>query len=403
MDALTIFHISIEFWGAIFCVIALMCIAADRNSQTVDKRVKIGLQLSCLVLMVSDSLYMGLRGNPDDWVYYVVRVSKYLVFFSNYIYMCLIVVYLWQLMAEPEEEKPRRVYWVMGLSAFCVVLITISQWNGMIYYFDDVNMYHRSTFYIVIQLAVVVQIIIIFTIYMQYRKRLSRFISYAVVSFFLLSTVTTLLVVLGTKLSLQNIAVVVATQIIFAVEFIDMSQRLGRSQEAYAKANYAAHHDPMTGLCNKNWGMSQITDYINSMEVDDKATLCFVDIDDFKKINDVYGHMTGDYWIKEIAMLLHHMCRKDDVICRFGGDEYLMLLKGVADAQVLQTRVSHLHEQMESRAAEREENVHVSIGACTITGWGHSVKEAIKQADAALYEGKRNGKGKCVVYAMEKK
>jgi PleD family two-component response regulator len=78
-----------------------------------------------------------------------------------------------------------------------------------------------------------------------------------------------------------------------------------------------------------------------------------------------------------------------------------MLLKGVADADVLQTRVLHLNEQMDARAAERGENVHVSIGACTITGWGNTVKDAIKHADAALYDGKRHGKGKCVVYSMD--
>jgi diguanylate cyclase (GGDEF)-like protein len=401
MSVNTIFHISIEFWGAVLCVIAFFCVVADKETRRVQRYVKIGMQLCCMVLMISDSLYMGLRGNPADWVYYIVRVSKYLVFFSNYIYMMLIVVYLWQLICDEGEPMPKRLYIVDALSIFSILMITISLFNGMIYYFDEGNMYHRSTFYALIQLAVVGQIIVIFTVYIQYRKRLSRFVSGAIIAYFVLSTVTTLLVVLKTPFSLQNLAVVVATLIMFAVDYFDMSSKLGKSRAAYSKANYAAQHDSMTDIYNKEWGMAHITEFIEGMEDGDKASLCFIDIDDFKHINDRYGHMTGDYWIKEIATLLRKTCRRDDVICRFGGDEYLLLLKGVDDAEVLKSRVFQLNEHLKVRSVERGQDVHVSIGACTITGGGHEVKQVIKLADAALYEGKRGGKNTCVIYHME--
>ncbi len=398
---MTIFHISIEFWGGILCVVAFVCMLAERDTRRTQKRIKIGMQMCCLLLMVTDSLYMGLRGNPADWVYWIVRVCKYLVFFSNYIYMILIVVYLWQLMSDGDEKMPKRLLAVGALSVMCIVLITVSQFNGMIFYFDDVNMYHRGTYYLIIQLAVVAQIILIFTVYIQYRKRLSRYVSYALIAYFVLSTVTTMLVVLGTGLSLQNFAVVIATQVMFAVDYVDMLHRLDKSEAAYSKANYAANHDSMTGICNKEWGMKLITEFVNGMREDDGASLCFIDIDDFKQINDKYGHMTGDYWIKEIAGLLRKICRKDDVICRFGGDEYLLLMKGIDDAEVIKSKFCQLSEHLKLRAVERGQEVHVSIGACMITGAGHSMQQAVKLADEALYEGKRGGKNTCVVYRLD--
>lgn len=163
MSVLTILHISLEFWGAFLCMFALVGIIAGTSRFKADRKTKIGMQICCLVLMISDMCYMALNGNPNSTAhYYITRVSKYMVFFSNYTYLGFSVVFLWQSLAEIGENVPKRVYVVISISIACIMLVTISQFNGMIYYFDDNNVYHRNTFYPIIQIAVIVAIAITF-------------------------------------------------------------------------------------------------------------------------------------------------------------------------------------------------------------------------------------------------
>ena len=75
------------------------------------------------------------------------------------------------------------------------------------------------------------------------------------------------------------------------------------------------------------------------MQEDDQAVLIFVDIDDFKQINDTYGHKVGDFWIREVAQTLKRLYRHDDIIVRFGGDEYVALIKNTATALLLHKSV----------------------------------------------------------------
>lgn len=402
MSVLTILYISLEFWEAFLCVFALIGIIVGTSRFKADKKTKIGMQICCLVLMVSDMCYMALNGNSNSIAhYYIVRVSKFMVFFSNYTYLGLSSVFLWQSLAEIGENIPKRVYAVRLISAACIVLIIISQFNGMIYYFDSSNTYHRSTFYPVIQGAVMVSIVIMFSILMQYRKRLDNFMVCALMSYFVMPVIATILILLNTGLSLQNFAVVMSTQIMFAVDFIDMSHRLDKSQAAYVKAKYASQHDSMTGAYNKAAGLNMIKSYMADMGENDAASLCFIDIDDFKSINDTLGHVVGDYWIKQIAGLLIKTCRAEDIVCRFGGDEYLVLLKGTVDTEALQSKIFQFDQHLKLKSIERGHDVHCSIGVCQIVGGRHSLNRAIELADEALYEVKRSGKNSCVIYQID--
>lgn len=400
MSTLALFHIAIEFWGALVCIFALVGVIWGHSKLKAHKSVRIELQICCLLLMVNDSLAWGFRGQSGELAYYMVRISNFMVFFSNYIYMSVMSVFLWQLMSELDEKMPKRIYIIMAFSVLGIVLLVVSQFTGWFYTFDESNRYCRSDGYFVSQLIAVAGIALNLSVFVQYRKRLEKSIFYAIVSYFVLPVIATIITLFHYGLSLQNFATVISTQIMFAMDMIDASSRLNKSQAAYARASYAAHHDSMTGICNKTWGMTQIRGYIENMDEMDKASLCFIDIDDFKSINDRYGHITGDFWIKEIAALLYSTCRKDDIICRFGGDEYLVLLKDVADTDALRSRVMQLNEHLKLKSIEQGQDVHCSVGICMINGNGHSIDEGIELADAALYEVKRGGKGSCVIYHL---
>ncbi len=400
MSTLTMFQVSIEFMGAVVCIIALFGVIFVHSGLKAKESVRIELQVCCLLLMVSDMLAWIFNGQSGTLACYMVRISNFVLFATNCVYMSVMPVFLWQLMRELDEKMPKRIYVVMWLSLIGLICIVISQFTGIFYYIDGNNVYHRGDWYILAQAIPIVGIALSLSVVIQYGKRLEKQIAYAAVLYFVLPTIATVLMLFQYGFALQNFAVVISTQIMFAMDMIDASTRLNKSQAAYDKANYAAHHDPMTGICNKTWGMTQIRSYIENMDEKDKASLCFIDIDDFKSINDKYGHITGDYWIKEVAGLLYRMCRNEDIICRFGGDEYLILLKGIADTDAMKSRVFQLNEHLKLKSIEQGQEVHCSVGVCMIKGDGHSVEQGIELADAALYEVKRGGKGSCVIYQL---
>lgn len=280
-------------------------------------------------------------------------------------------------------------------------MLILSQFFKFFYSFNANNLYQRETWYSVTQIIAILGIILNFSLLLEYRKRLSRAIFYAILSYFILPTIATIVLIFYYGLSLQNLALVISTQIMFSVDVIDVSQRLKKSQKAFLQASYEAEHDAMTNLWNKTSGMQKIEHYISRMQSQDQAALLFVDIDNFKIINDTYGHAIGNYWICEIAHLLEDTCRKDDIVCRFGGDEYLVLLKGAGDHEVLRTKMEFFRQFLNLKASEQNQHVHCSIGICQIHGNSHSANDCIKLADAALYQAKEKGKDGFIIRAFE--
>ena len=158
----------------------------------------------------------------------------------------------------------------------------------------------------------------------------------------------------------------ISTQIMFVMDTVEMNMRFHSQQAAYEKARYEAEHDGMTGLLNKEAGWKHMRKYFDRMDSHDEAMLMFVDIDDFKTINDTYGHTVGDFWIREVASQLRHIYRQDDIICRYGGDEFLALIRNTASEQVLETTLGMFFQQLARTSEQHGQDVHCSVGVCRI-------------------------------------
>ncbi len=116
-----------------------------------------------------------------------------------------------------------------------------------------------------------------------------------------------------------------------------------------------------------------------------------IDLDDFKQINDTYGHMRGNKVLRKAAATLKSSVRSQDIVCRMGGDEFVILCVGIGD----QTAAEHLMERIQKNmecAGETEEGwTHISVGGTRIEK-GDSLEIAFKRADQALYDVKNHGK-----------
>jgi diguanylate cyclase (GGDEF)-like protein len=170
---------------------------------------------------------------------------------------------------------------------------------------------------------------------------------------------------------------------------------------------HAAHarslHDSLTGLPNRELFDDRLTKAI-SLANRHAWTLAvmFLDLDDFKNINDVHGHAVGDAVLRKIAERLRERVRQEDTVCRNGGDEFLYLLMNPGGQENLE-RIAH---SMSSGIAqpvavgEFEFTVKLSIGIAIYPGDGYSGKDLIANADAAMYRAKRHPRG-VVLFAQQ--
>jgi diguanylate cyclase (GGDEF)-like protein len=178
-------------------------------------------------------------------------------------------------------------------------------------------------------------------------------------------------------------------------------------QELESSKNALKHlseTDPMTDLCNRRYFNHASKSIIELAKRDNTAlTVIMLDIDKFKVVNDTYGHDVGDDIIISLANILLGMTRKSDLACRFGGEEFILLLPETSldGAMVIAEKIRKKVEQFSLHLSDnRKLNVTVSLGVSQIdTKNDPSIESAIKRADIALYKAKENGRNK--VYAKQ--
>ncbi len=166
-----------------------------------------------------------------------------------------------------------------------------------------------------------------------------------------------------------------------------------------------AQQDGLTKLLNRASTEQRVMNYLAERREDALAAMVLLDVDNFKDINDHYGHLYGDAVLTQIAANLRTLFRYGDVIGRVGGDEFLVLLKDIPNPQVAEDRCKLLvetsKEQMQTLMPDL--NVSVSAGCVLIPDHGTSWTELYRYADEALYSAKRLGKCRYKVYSEQDK
>lgn len=179
--------------------------------------------------------------------------------------------------------------------------------------------------------------------------------------------------------------------------FHDVTQ----ARKLAAKMSYQASHDELTGLINRRSFEYRLRSLLESPEgTEDAHCLMFLDLDQFKVVNDTAGHLAGDALLRTLSPLLQKHMRHSDLLARLGGDEFGVLLhdcppdvaKNIAIA--LKDTVEELNFVWEGRPF----NIGVSIGQVNFTGKGWTLKDLLSAADNACYVAKENGRNRVHLY-----
>lgn len=163
--------------------------------------------------------------------------------------------------------------------------------------------------------------------------------------------------------------------------------------------------DPLTQLYNRRYMETSFQREIyRSRRENTPVGLLLLDIDHFKRFNDTYGHLAGDLLLREIGSLLQRSARLEDIVCRYGGEEFLLILPG-ASLETSAKRAWELLNRVRSFEFPYQQTllqVTVSLGVAAVPDHGYEPEAVIHAADTALYQAKTNGRNRVIVASSKK-
>ncbi len=183
-----------------------------------------------------------------------------------------------------------------------------------------------------------------------------------------------------------------------------LTHRLSDIQDLQAKLQEQATRDPLTGLYNRRFLDAIVDREIARCHRDNQyMVIMMIDVDHFKHVNDTYGHPGGDEVLRALSALLLEKARATDVPCRYGGEEFLLLLPGMT-ADIAMVRANQWRTGFAEKVTlfgEASIQATMSIGVAVYPAHGETLQALTRCADQALYRAKAGGRNQVVMYAPE--
>lgn len=166
----------------------------------------------------------------------------------------------------------------------------------------------------------------------------------------------------------------------------------------YKQVKESAYRDGLTDIFNKRYFFETLNHITNLTE--QNYSIVIIDLDDFKTINDRYGHPVGDIVLKTIAKIIQNGTRSNDIVARYGGDEIIIFIQNFTDRERIRHRIEVIREEIERTVITYEGislSITVSIGIYIKNNEILTLDEVIKKADEIMYLSKNGGKNKVTI------
>lgn len=174
-----------------------------------------------------------------------------------------------------------------------------------------------------------------------------------------------------------------------------------KEQKAKDELNYFANHDSLTGLPNRHAYTKKITELVNSEDKESSFALVFMDLDNFKTVNDSLGHTLGDMLLKYVTQRLKDELPGYEEFYRFGGDEFVLLFSNTQGKEVVENSVLKIHEILKKPFKLKNYEVYttVSIGISIYPEDATDAETLLRNADVAMYDAKQSGRSNYSFYS----
>lgn len=189
--------------------------------------------------------------------------------------------------------------------------------------------------------------------------------------------------------------VYIKKSILSGMKKIEELRQIEKEKEHYEEISRL---DGMTGILNKNATEYYIKEYLDSYNLIQKAGLILIDIDNFKMINDNFGHLIGDKIIKSVAKTITQTFRSTDIVGRIGGDEFLVLMKNVKEKEEILDKAEELRKKFSNILVENQDSfeISISVGVSMIENNKYNYGELFCRVDQALYNAKNEGRNRVI-------
>jgi diguanylate cyclase (GGDEF)-like protein len=344
-----------------------------REQLLAEERLFLLLVYCDAAILVFDSVMWLLDGLAGSAVLYVNTAMTVLYIALNPI-MCLIWYLYVEYQITMDTGHLKKVLLPLCIPAAVNIALTFSSiWTGAIFYFDGENRYHRGSLFLVMALICLFYMAYAWVRAMTKRRRIPRQDFIPISIFMILPFLGGLLQTLFYGISI----VWACTTLSILIIFVHIQ-------------NHRLHTDYLTGLYNRR----HLDRYLHQMFPGGSERLLaglMIDVDDFKNINDKFGHSAGDKALVDTSEILQKTFRKNDFIARYGGDEFVVVV-GVREKDDLQRAIDRLQENVAAFNARKSApyTISLSIGYdCFSDQEDASAKEFIRRLDDLMYKDKQ--------------
>lgn len=335
------------------------------------------MMLKITILMLVVDIFSRFDGNPGT-IYSVIN------FFSNFLIYLLspILPSLWLLYAHyqvfHEEKKTKQwLYPLLFINAVNAVMLVLSQFYGWFYYIDSNNIYHRGQFFWFPAFITILLTFAAFVLIVVNRKNIEKRYFFSLVFFPVPPLVCVFLQIIFYGISLMLNSVALSLLIVF-----------------FNIQNHSMNTDYLTGAYNRKKLETYMKERISTSNEFKTFSAILIDLNNFKSINDTFGHDMGDYALETSVKLLKSCLRSTDFIARFGGDEFYVILD-VSNMNDLEATVCKINNCIEkyNKQDTKPYKLGFSMGYAVYNYHSHmKVEEFQKQIDILMYENKRANK-----------
>lgn len=331
----------------------------------------------CTILLLLLDIMGRFDGRPDSIFPVINALGNFFVFFLNPIIPSLWIAYV-HFHVFHDESKTKKLFPILiAVNIFYYILMILSQIYGWFYYIDQANIYHRGPLYWVPASFIIVLVAISAGIIIKNRRRLEQKSFWPLIFFVVPPMVGIILQIIfyGTSLILNGVTLSIL------VLFLNIQNR-------------NIYTDYLTGVNNRKRLDAYLKEKVSSGEETFSAVL--VDLDNFKMINDTYGHDAGDAALETAAKLLKSSLRENDFIARYGGDEFCMILN-ISERDDLERAINRIKRSVDkyNKSSGNLYKIEFSMGYDVYDRNSNmSSEKFLKKLDVMMYANKQSDRVK---------
>jgi diguanylate cyclase (GGDEF)-like protein len=333
------------------------------------------LQITAVMLVVD--VLSRFDGNPDSIFPVINRVGNFLIFILSPVLPSIWLLYVHFQIYDSKKKTKKLLYPMLAIFTANAFLLILSGKYGWFYSIDSDNIYHRGPLFLFTASITVVLLIAVFIIIVANRHKIDKKHFYPLLFFAFPPFFSIILQIAYYGMSLMLNSVVLSILILFL----------------YIQ-NRSLNIDYLTGVFNRKKLDEYLKGKVGARTGNKTFSAILIDLDNFKAINDSFGHDIGDEALEVSVNLLRSCLRADDIIARYGGDEFYAVLN-ISDRNVLETTVERIRRRFVEydKSSTKPYKISISMGYDLYSGSGcMRLDEFQKHLDKLMYENKRINK-----------